>query len=85
MYSGYKEELSDRDIETFVFRDYDDARANMLSLAEQIYEKDDIIQEANDKYFEVYQNSVYFGENPGCGTNYRAAWGMVKLEEVTLQ
>lgn len=47
-----------------------------------MYEESDIMQEADDKYFEIYQNSIYFEENADCGTGYRAEWGLVKLEKV---
>lgn len=82
--SGYKEDLHDSDIKTYVFGEKDKARKRMKEIAKEMYEDSEIIQEADDRYFEIYKNNIYFGENSDCGTGYRAEWGLVKLEKVIM-
>lgn len=84
IHSGYKTELSHDDIESFVFTTYDAAHTAMTRLAREVYESDDIIQEEDDKYFDECEDCIYFGENQSYGIGYRSAWGMAKLQKVTV-
>lgn len=85
IFSGYKEELHDSNINTYVFNNYDKAKNYMIKIAEELYNNSDIIQEADDKYFEIYEDCIYFGENTDYGIGYRSEWGLVKLEKVTIE
>lgn len=85
IFSRYKEELHDSNINTKVFNNYDKAKEIMEKIAKELYENSEIIQEAEDKYFEEYTDCIYFGENSSYGIGYRSEWGLVKLEEVVME
>lgn len=85
IFSGYKEELHDSNINTKVFSDYDKAKEMMKEIAKDLYENSDIIQEADDKYFEEYKDCIYFGENSQYGIGYRSEWGLVNLKKVVVK
>lgn len=57
--SGYKEELHDSNVSTYVFRKEDKARKMMEKIARGMYEDSDTIQEADGRYFEIYENCIY--------------------------
>lgn len=57
----------------------------MVKIATDLYEKDKIIQEEDDKYIEVSDKQVVFGENQEYGIGYRSSWGMVTIKKKKIQ
>ncbi|CAG8678632.1 16450_t:CDS:2 [Racocetra persica] len=82
-YSPYKEDFEIEQIEQRCFLSEERARRAMKKVAKQLYNSE-IIQEADDKYYEEYETEIHFGENPE-STAYRREFGCCKIECVEIE
>ncbi|CAG8531066.1 3641_t:CDS:2 [Scutellospora calospora] len=79
-YSPYKEDFT---IKHHCFRSYELARRTMKEVARKLYQSE-IIQEADDKYFDEDTNEIHFGESP-YESDYRREFGYCEIECVEIE